>query len=45
MAEAKAPNIALDLLRIHSIITPGLDVATEKSQVFARGGFPDATPG
>jgi hemerythrin-like domain-containing protein len=42
MAEAKAPNVALDLLRIHSIITRGLNVATEKSQVFAREGFPDA---
>ena len=43
MAQAIAPNVALDLLRIHSIITRGLDVATEKSQVFARQGFPDAS--
>ena len=39
MAEMKAPNVALDLLRIHSIITRGLNVATEKSQVFAQDGF------
>ncbi len=43
MAEANTPNVALDLLRIHSIITRGLNVATEKSQVFAREGFPDAS--
>lgn len=43
MAETRAPNVALDLLSIHSIITRGLNVATEKSQVFAREGFPDAT--
>jgi len=43
MAEANAPNVALDLLRIHSIITRGLNVATEKSQAFARQGFPDAS--
>jgi hemerythrin-like domain-containing protein len=43
MADMKAPNIALDLLRIHSIITRGISVATEKSQVFAREGFPDGS--
>jgi hemerythrin-like domain-containing protein len=42
MAETRAPNVALDLLSIHSIITRGLNVATEKSQVFVRAGFPDA---
>jgi hemerythrin-like domain-containing protein len=42
MAEANAPNVALDLLRIHSIITRGLNVATETSERFAREGFPDA---
>ena len=41
MAEANTPNVALDLLRIHAIITRGLNVATEKSEVFAREGFPD----
>jgi hemerythrin-like domain-containing protein len=41
MAEANSPNVALDLLRIHSIITRGLNVAAEKSQAFAREGFPD----
>jgi hypothetical protein len=43
MSEPNTPNIALDLLRIHSIITRGLEVATGKSQVFARDGFPDAS--
>jgi hemerythrin-like domain-containing protein len=43
LAEANAPNVALDLLRIHSIITRGLNVATEKSQQFAQEGFPDAS--
>ena len=41
MAEANAPNVASDLLRIHSIITRGLNVVTEKSQQFAQAGFPD----
>jgi hypothetical protein len=45
MAEANTPNVALDLLRIHSIITRGLQVATEKSQVFAREGFPNGQRG
>ncbi len=43
MAEANAPNIALDLLSIHSIITRALSVTSEKSQQFAQGGFPDAS--
>jgi hemerythrin-like domain-containing protein len=43
MAESTAPNVALDLLRIHAIITRGLTVATEKSQVFAQAGPPDAS--
>ncbi len=43
MTEEKAPNIAWDLLRIHAIITRGLTVATERSGVFAREGFPDTS--
>ncbi len=43
MVEANAPNIALDLLRIHSIITRALSVTSEKSQRFAQEGFPDAS--
>lgn len=42
MAEANAPNVALDLLRIHSIITRALSITGEKSQQFAQEGFPDA---
>jgi hemerythrin-like domain-containing protein len=45
MAETNAPNVAVDLLRIHSIITRGLNVATEKSQRFAQEGFPDTSTG
>jgi hemerythrin-like domain-containing protein len=41
MAEVITPNVAFDLLRIHSIITRGLNVATEESRVLAREGFPD----
>lgn len=43
MAEAKAPNVALDLLRIHSIITRALSITSEKSQRFAQEGFSDAS--
>jgi hypothetical protein len=41
MAEVNTPNVAFDLLRIHSIITRGLNVTAERSQVLAREGFPD----
>jgi len=43
MAEANASNVALDLLRIHSIITRALSITSEKSQRFAQDGFPDAS--
>jgi hemerythrin-like domain-containing protein len=43
MADANAPNIALDLLRIHSIITRALSVTSESSQRFAQEDFPDAS--
>ena len=43
MAEAKAPNVGWDFLRIHSIITRGLNVATEKGRAFAQTGFPNAS--
>jgi hypothetical protein len=43
MTEEKVPNVALDLLRIHAIITRGLAVATENSGVFAQEGFPAAS--
>ena len=45
MADANAPNIALDLLRIHSIITRALSVTIEKSLQFAQEGFPDSATG
>jgi hemerythrin-like domain-containing protein len=43
MAEANAPNVAQDLLSIHSIITRALNVSSEKSQRFAQEGFSDAS--
>ena len=39
---ANQPNIAADLIRIHSIITRGLDVSIEHAQSFARDGDFDA---
>ncbi len=38
MDEAKTPRIGIELLRIHSIITRGLNVATEHCQSFAGQG-------
>ena len=43
MSEKPKPNIGLDLLRIHRVITRGLAVAHENCQAFAAGGFPDDT--
>ena len=37
------PNIGADTIRIHRVITRGLDVAIERSQAYAQEGFPDAT--
>jgi hemerythrin-like domain-containing protein len=37
------PNVAADMVRIHSVITRGLNVSIEHSQAFAREGFPDAS--
>ncbi len=37
------PNIGVELLRIHSIITRGLKISTENAQVFRDRGFPDKT--
>lgn len=42
MSEMQVPNVANDLIRIHKVVTRGLEVAIERSQAFARGGFPDA---
>lgn len=43
MSEMGQPNIAADLIRIHAIVTRGLKVSMENSQVFAQEGFPDAS--
>jgi len=43
MLDKPLPNIGLDLRRIHRVITRGLSVALQNSQVFAESGFPDDT--
>lgn len=43
MSESNKPNIGADLIRIHSVITRGLDVSIEHSQSFAQEGYPDAS--
>jgi hemerythrin-like domain-containing protein len=43
MSQQPKPNIGLDLLRIHRVITRGLTVSQENCQTFAEGGFPDDT--
>jgi hemerythrin-like domain-containing protein len=41
MSEKPQPNIGVDLLRIHRVITRGLAVSQEYCQSFVEGGFPD----
>ena len=43
MSESNAPNLGAELLRIHSIITRGLQVGIEHSQSFSRQGYPNNT--
>jgi hemerythrin-like domain-containing protein len=43
MSQSNQPNIAADLIRIHSVVTRGLRVSLEHGQTFARDGFPDDT--
>jgi hemerythrin-like domain-containing protein len=42
MSEMHSPNLAAELLRIHSIITRGLQVAMTQSRLFAAEGYSDA---
>jgi hemerythrin-like domain-containing protein len=42
MSQLNPPNIAADLIRIHSVVTRGLSVSLERGQTFAGDGFPDA---
>ncbi len=42
MSESNLPNVGVELLRIHSIITRALRVAIEQSQSFADRGCPSA---
>jgi len=41
MTKMSKPNLAQDLLRIHMIITRGLDVSIENAERFATEDFPD----
>jgi hypothetical protein len=43
MSEMNSPNLAAELLRIHSIITRGLQVAMTQGCLFAAEGYPNAT--
>ena len=43
MSQLNPPNIAADLIRIHSVVTRGLSVSLERGQTFAGDGFPDAS--
>jgi hemerythrin-like domain-containing protein len=43
VSQPNQPNIAADLIRIHSVVTRGLSVSLERGQTFARDGFPDAS--
>ncbi len=43
MSESNAPNVGVELLRIHSIITRALRVALERSEFFADRGYPGMT--
>jgi hemerythrin-like domain-containing protein len=41
--ENSKPSLAQDLLRIHRVITRGLDISITRGEVFIHEGFPDAT--
>lgn len=43
MSESNMPNVAVELLRIHSIITRALRVSIEHTQSFADRGYPSVT--
>jgi hypothetical protein len=40
MAETVKPNVGADMLRIHRVITRGLDVTGQRGEAFVRDGFP-----
>lgn len=41
MTNPELPNVAADLVRIHGVITRGLQVALEGSKTLYRAGYPD----
>jgi hemerythrin-like domain-containing protein len=41
MSDIPKPNVANDLIRIHKIVTRGLDVAIEHGRAYAQDGYPD----
>jgi len=42
MVEVTKPNVGADMLRIHRVITRGLDVSIQRGADFTREGFPSA---
>jgi hypothetical protein len=42
MVEAGTPNVGADMLRIHRVITRGLDVSIKRGEEYAKEGFPSA---
>lgn len=42
MVEGGKPNVGADMLRIHRMITRGLNVSAERGAIFAQEGFPSA---
>jgi hemerythrin-like domain-containing protein len=42
MVEAEKPNVGADMLRVHRVITRGLEVSSQRGAVFAQEGFPSA---
>jgi hemerythrin-like domain-containing protein len=45
MSATSGPNLGVDLLRIHRVVTRGLKVGMEYSQTYGRDGYPDDTTG
>ena len=42
MVEAGKPNVGADMLRVHRVITRGLEVSSQRGAAFAQEGFPSA---
>jgi hemerythrin-like domain-containing protein len=42
MVEAGKPNVGADMLRVHRVVTRGLEVSSQRGAGFAQEGFPSA---